>query len=258
MKILIVVPCYNESERLRQDEFVQFVERHEDIEFLFANDGSRDNTLEVLQQLCTRHPHLHLLDIQHNGGKAEAVRKGMLYGAETPIMDGGVKPDYIAFWDADLATPLFEIPRMAEWMAGQALDANSPHTYDIVMGTRLLRLGAKVKRKKMRHYLGRCFATCVSIILNLPVYDSQCGAKMFTAEVVRNIFQESFSTRWLFDVELLARYQQRYGHKSACEQIYEFPLFQWIDIDGSKLKSRDFFKAPIELLRIKRRYKFNK
>lgn len=257
MKILIVVPCYNESKRLRQEEFLRFAETHKNVEFLFANDGSRDDTLEVLQQLCARHPHLHLLNIQPNGGKAEAVRKGMLYGAETPIMEDGNIPEYIAFWDADLATPLFEIPRMAEWMAGRTPDACDPHTYDIVMGVRLQRLGAQVKRKKMRHYLGRCFATCASIMLNLPVYDTQCGAKMFTTKVVKEIFSESFSTRWLFDVELLARYQQCYGHENACKRIYEFPLYQWIDIDGSQLKSSDFFKAPMELLRIRRRYKFN-
>lgn len=246
MKTIIVVPCYNESKRLHQEEFVQFVENHDDIEFLFANDGSRDNTIEVLQTLCSRHPRLHLLDIQPNGGKAEAVRKGMLYAAET------FNPDNIAFWDADLATPLFEIPHMLEWMSGQAHPEGKP--YDIVMGLRLMRLGAMVRRKKLRHYLGRCFATCASMTLDLPVYDTQCGAKIFSTQVVRDIFTDTFTTRWLFDVELLARYKQRYGHTASCEKIYEYPLFQWIDVDGSQLKSRDFFKAPMELLKIKKRY----
>lgn len=240
MKTLIVVPCYNESKRLKQEKFLAFVQENPDIEFLFANDGSRDNTLEVLQVLCDRHPSLHLYDIQPNGGKAEAVRKGMLYGAEH------LSPDYIAFWDADLATPLNEIPHMVEW---------ADKGYDVVMGLRLMRLGAKVRRKTTRHYLGRCFATCASMMLKLPVYDTQCGAKLFRTQVVRDIFPEAFITRWLFDVEILARYKKRYGISSACEKIYEFPLFQWIDVDGSQLKSRDFLKAPMELLKIKRHYK---
>ena len=240
MKTIIVVPCYNESKRLRQDDFLHYVEQNDDVAFLFANDGSRDNTLEVLQELTAKHERLLMLDIQPNGGKAEAVRKGMLYAAEQ------YKPDYIAFWDADLATPLEEIEPMVKW---------ADKGYDAVMGLRLMRLGAKVKRKTMRHYLGRCFATVASMMLKLPVYDTQCGSKLFRREVVEAIFQEQFITRWLFDVELLARYKQRYGVEQAIQKIYEYPLFQWEDVDGSQLKSRDFFKAPLELMKIRKRYK---
>ncbi len=240
MKTIVVVPCYNESKRLRQDDFLHYVEQNDDVAFLFANDGSRDNTLEVLQELTAKHERLLMLDIQPNGGKAEAVRKGMLYAAEQ------YKPDYIAFWDADLATPLEEIEPMVKW---------ADKGYDAVMGLRLMRLGAKVKRKTMRHYLGRCFATVASMMLKLPVYDTQCGSKLFRREVVEAIFQEQFITRWLFDVELLARYKQRYGVEQAIQKIYEYPLFQWEDVDGSQLKSRDFFKAPLELMKIRKRYK---
>lgn len=240
MKTIVVVPCYNEAKRLHQDDFLRYVEQNEDVAFLFANDGSRDNTLEVLQSLTARHERLLLFDIQPNGGKAEAVRRGMLYAVEH------YDAQYVAFWDADLATPLNEIEPMVAW---------ADKGYDVVMGLRLMRLGAKVRRKPLRHYLGRCFATVASMMLDLPVYDTQCGAKLFRREVVETIFQEQFITRWLFDVELLARYKQRYGTENAKEKIYEFPLFQWQDVDGSQLKSRDFFKAPVELMKIRRKYK---
>lgn len=240
MKTIVVVPCYNEAKRLHQDDFLHYVEQNEDVAFLFANDGSRDNTLEVLQSLTARHERLLLFDIQPNGGKAEAVRRGMLYAVEH------FDAQYVAFWDADLATPLNEIEPMVAW---------ADKGYDVVMGLRLMRLGAKVRRKPLRHYLGRCFATVASMMLDLPVYDTQCGAKLFRREVVETIFQEQFITRWLFDVELLARYKQRYGTENAKEKIYEFPLFQWQDVDGSQLKSRDFFKAPVELMKIRRKYK---
>lgn len=243
MKTIVIVPCYNESKRLRQDDFLRYVEQHDDVAFLFANDGSRDNTLQVLQQLTARHERLLLFDIQPNGGKAEAVRKAMLHVAET------YKPEYIAFWDADLATPLNEIQPMVQW---------AEKDFDIVTGLRLMRLGAKVKRKASRHYLGRCFATVASMMLHLPVYDTQCGAKLFRTSVVETLFSESFITRWLFDVEILARYKQQFGEERAVNRIYEFPLFQWQDIDGSQLKSRDFFKAPVELLKIRRKYKSKK
>lgn len=240
MKTIIVVPCYNESQRLPQDAFVDYVDKNPDVAFLFANDGSKDNTLEMLQSLTSRHERLLLLDIQPNGGKAEAVRRGMIHAVET------YKPQYVAFWDADLATPLNEIQPMVDW---------AEKGFDVVMGLRLMRLGAKVKRKTLRHYLGRCFATAASMMLHLPVYDTQCGSKLFRADVVENLFSEKFITRWLFDVELLARYKKQYGVERAIEKIYEFPLFQWEDIDGSQLKSRDFFKAPVELLKIRRKYK---
>lgn len=240
MKTIVVVPCYNEAKRLHQDDFLHYVEQNEDVAFLFANDGSRDNTLEVLQSLTARHERLLLFDIQPNGGKAEAVRRGMLYAVEH------YDAQYVAFWDADLATPLNEIEPMVAW---------ADKGYDVVMGLRLMRLGAKVRRKPLRHYLGRCFASVASMMLDLPVYDTQCGAKLFRREVVETIFQEQFITRWLFDVELLARYKQRYGTENAKEKIYEFPLFQWQDVDGSQLKSRDFFKAPVELMKIRRKYK---
>ena len=240
MKTLVVVPCYNESQRLKQSEFLQYVQEHPDVAFLFANDGSRDNTLDMLQSLCQQHPQLHFLDLQPNGGKAEAVRRGMLHAAEA------FEAEYIMFLDADLATPLFEIERFVEW---------ADRGYEVVMGLRLMRLGAQVRRKSMRHYLGRCFATCASLMLDLPVYDTQCGAKLFRASLVPTLFADTFITRWLFDVEILARYNQRYGRNHAIESIYEYPLFQWIDVDGSRLKKSDFLTAPVELLKIKRQYR---
>lgn len=240
MRTLIVIPCYNESQRLPQSEFLRFADEHTDVEFLFANDGSRDNTMEVLQTLCGQHPRLHCLDLQPNRGKADAVRHAMLQGVAE------FKPQYIGFWDADLATPLFEIPAFVDWIE---------RGYDIVTGLRLMRLGAKVRRKNSRHYMGRVFATCASKVLQLPVYDTQCGAKLYRAELVGTLFAEPFITRWLFDVELLARYNKAYGRSRAQERIYEYPLFQWIDVAGSRLKGSDFLKAPRELFHIWRTYR---
>lgn len=240
MKTLLVVPCYNESERLPQQRFLDYLDHCEGVDVLFVNDGSRDHTLQVLQALCQQNSRMHCLDVQPNGGKAEAVRRGMLHAVEH------FQPEYVAFWDADLATPLDEVAPMVGW---------ADKGYDVVMGLRLMRLGARVRRKTLRHYLGRCFATVASTMLKLPVYDTQCGAKLFRASLVADLFAEPFITRWLFDVELLARYVAHYGGERAQECIYEYPLFEWQDVDGSRLKSRDFLKAPVELLKIRRHYK---
>ena len=237
---IIVVPCYNESQRLDVEAFTRFVDENEDVCFLFVNDGSRDNTLDVLNALAQWHPRLCVLDLEHNGGKAEAVRRGMMHAATE------LQADFIGFWDADLATPLSEIPRFVHIATN--------HDYKCVTGLRLLRLGTKVRRKKLRHYLGRCFATVASIILHLPVYDTQCGAKIYRTEVVPTLFNEKFITRWLFDVEILARYIVAYGIAAATNEIYEHPLFAWEEIEGSRLKFHDFFKAPMEMLKIKHKY----
>ena len=241
MQTTIVIPCYNEANRLDCKTFADFVINNPDIQFLFVNDGSTDNTLAVLKELSQQHQNLKYLDLKANGGKAEAVRQGMLYATNN------YDSEYVGFWDADLATPLWEIPNFIKIIAEK--------NFDIVTGLRLARLGAKIKRKKSRHYLGRCFATTASIALHLPVYDTQCGAKLYRSAIAKLLFEQAFITKWLFDVELLARYIQNFGTQIAEEKIYEYPLWSWEDVHGSRLKTKDFIKGPYELWKIKKAYK---
>jgi dolichyl-phosphate beta-glucosyltransferase len=240
MQTTIIIPCYNEEKRLPINVFLSFVKKNKDVQFLFVNDGSKDKTAEVLKYLSSQNECFLTLDLQKNGGKSEAVRQGMLYAVEN------LNSDYIGFWDADLSTPLNEIK--------QFIDCFQKNDFQMVMGCRLMRLGAIVKRKKTRHYLGRFFATAASIVLNLQVYDTQCGAKLYKANIVSLLFDKPFISRWLFDVELLARYTKIFGLEKATKNIYEYPLSSWEDIAGSSIKIKDFLKAPIELLKIKRKY----
>ncbi len=237
--LTIIIPCYNEAARFPKEQFVNYIQNHSNVCFVFVNDGSRDGTLEMLINLCTS-PQLQYLNLAENGGKAEAVRRGMIYALEN------IECNYIGFWDADLATPLYEIDHFGSLIRHQ--------NFDIVTGLRLKRLGTAVERKPLRHYLGRCFATTASIVLDIPVYDTQCGAKLYKKEVVQNLFQEKFITKWLFDIEILARYIRQYGKEAAIRKVYEYPLCQWCDAKGSHLKFKDFFKAPMELLKIKMKY----
>lgn len=177
-----------------------------------------------------------------NSGKAEAVRTGILKAAKE------TNADYIGFWDADMSTPLQEINWFIEFSGG-----NLHH--DIVMGSRISRLGSNIDRKMMRHYLGRVFATFTSVILKLKVYDTQCGAKLFKREIADSLFNNPFRSAWFFDVELLARFIKIYGHSKTYEKVLEVPLTQWEEVKGSKLKALDFLKVPFELLKIKRHYK---
>ncbi|MBO4504347.1 MAG: glycosyltransferase [Bacteroidales bacterium] len=240
MKTLIVIPCYNECNRLNKEEFFSFVSQNDDIEFLFVNDGSTDSTLAMLQSFSASNNKIHYLDLAQNGGKAEAVRQGILLA--TSEYDCA----YVGFWDADLATPLNEIKHFERII--------DHHHYDCVTGLRLMRLGAQVRRKYSRHYIGRFFASLAAFVLDLPVYDTQCGAKLYKVDIAKKIFEQKFITRWLFDVELLARYINLFGKEEAKTRIYENPVMKWQDVSGSQLKMKDFFKAPYELWKIMRTY----
>lgn len=243
---LIVVPCYNEARRLDLSSFRNFLERKTDaIQFLFVDDGSTDDTLTVLAELQRAHPEaIDVFPLSQNQGKAEAVRQGFLQAATRDI-------DFVGFWDADLATPLEAISDFC-----RLLEENP--SIDVVFGSRVQLLGRSIERSTARHYLGRMFATTVSLVLGLKVYDTQCGAKLFRAHPdTFTLFREPFATRWIFDVEIIARMiraEQEASTRPSAERIYECPLAHWRDVQGSKLKSTDFLKAIYELLRLRLTY----
>lgn len=239
----LVVPCYNEAKRLPVASFLDYWKENPNVTVLFVNDGSRDDTGEVLDQLRANQPeHCQVLHLAQNQGKAEAVRQGCLAAfAHSPAAD------VIGYWDADLATPLDAAAPMMDLLERRP-------DLELVCGARVRLLGRRIERKVIRHLLGRCFATAASWTLGLPIYDTQCGAKLFrNTPRIRALWQLPFLTRWLFDVELLARLQA--GHRqanlpSAESIVCEYPLEVWQDVHGSKVKPTDFPKAFLELARI--------
>src|SRR5580765_6581883 len=244
-KAEIIVPCYNEEKRLDVARFRDFTSPLHNISFLFVNDGSTDSTLRLLESLNASDSNKFVvLKLQPNQGKAEAVRRGVLTAIES-------RPDYVGFWDADLATPLSAIPQFVDL-------AESRADLEMIIGSRIKLLGRNIERRRSRHYLGRVFATAVSTILGLEVYDTQCGAKLFRAmPFMSALFQQPFLSRWIFDVEILARLiKARRGTElpQPKQIIYEFPLTEWRDIPGSKLGYRDFIRASWELFRIRNFY----
>ncbi len=242
-RTLIVVPCFNEAQRLPTRTFLDFAERADEVDFLFVNDGSTDATLATLETLASRRPErFSVLDQQPNRGKAEAVRVGMREACRRA-------PAYAGYWDADLATPLEEIPRFVEIFEARP-------ACEMVFGARVQLLGRTIERSSVRHYAGRVFATAASRVLDLPVYDTQCGAKLFRcAPHVCALFEEPFCSRWIFDVEIIARRRTgRAGGGDVRNAIYELPLRQWRDVAGSKVAPKDFLRALLDLYRIRRRY----
>jgi dolichyl-phosphate beta-glucosyltransferase len=239
-KTCIVVPCYNEAGRLKATEFLEWTRRETDLHFLFVNDGSMDGTRELLVRLSQACPkQIRNIDLERNCGKAEAVRRGFLES-----FDSGY--DVIGYWDADLSTPLDAIPRF-----GRTLE---DHEADAVIGSRVRLLGRHIRRLPLRHYLGRLFATCASLVIGLPVYDTQCGAKIFrNTGRLQQVFRTPFRVKWTFDVEILARFlllERIFGGSATKDRFVEYPLERWEDIPGSKLKGRDFFRGAWEILKI--------
>jgi dolichyl-phosphate beta-glucosyltransferase len=237
LSTLIVVPCYNEATRLEPGAFARFLAAESNIRFLFVDDGSTDTTAGVLLEMHRQWPErISLLHLERNQGKAEAVRRGVLDAARF----GGT---LIGYWDADLATPLTEIPIMAAYFVDPDLR--------LVVGSRVRMLGRRIQRSPLRHVVGRAFATLASIALRLPVYDTQCGAKLFRASpAIVGLFSRPFRLQWCFDVELLARFASLPAAPSRCRTCIEHPVSQWADVGASRLTARQALRIFPELMRL--------
>ena len=234
-RVCLIVPCYNEARRL---DFGQFDEaaRRLPLWFVFVDDGSTDGTPDVVRAHTS--DRLWLVELDRNGGKGEAVRQGMLRAEALPFYG---QLDWIGFWDADLSTPLTELPRFFEYQAMYG----APQ--DAVFGSRVARLGSRVRRRAVRHFLGRLFATVATVLLKVRAYDSQCGAKVFRPAVAARCFRDPFVTRWVFDLEILLRLRGA--------AVLEYPLAEWHDVAGSKMKILpNVWRTIADLFRLRARY----
>ena len=240
-RLEVVVPCYNEADRLASAAFLQTVRLRRDTGFVFVNDGSTDGTSQVLAELVAAGDgRCAAINLPRNLGKAAAVRSGVL-----AALNRG--PEFVGYWDADLSTPLEVLQDFMD-----VFDANP--AIDIVMGARVKLLGRHIERLAFRHYTGRLFATAASLALNMAVYDTQCGAKIFRVNSsTRQVFVEPFRSHWVFDVELLARYLAISGRAQAMTRIYELPLMTWTDVAGSKVKPWHGVRAMWDVVQIWRR-----
>jgi len=243
-KTVIVIPCYNEAKRLKPNSYLDFLKKHSKIDLIMVNDGSTDKTQTLLQTIRQDDPNrCMVLNLDRNSGKSEAVRQGIIKALSTGA-------DYVGYWDADLSTPLETIPKFCTILN------EKPYLF-MVFGARVLLLGKNVERSASRHYFGRGFATIVSLMLKIKVYDTQCGAKLFRAgPEIKRIFENRFISRWVFDVEIIARWIrlcQTYQLPPVDKVIYEYPLPVWLHVAESKIKISDGATVARDLYKI---YKF--
>jgi glycosyltransferase involved in cell wall biosynthesis len=241
----LIIPCFNEATRLPLADFRVFLAdpAFAHARLWFVNDGSTDATASVLETLRGAHPErVRVLTLTRNSGKAEAVRQGV----QAALAEGTA--DFVGFLDADLATPLTELLFLSTVLADHP-------DCQMVFGSRVKRLGARIERKATRHYFGRVFATAASFTVPLPIYDTQCGAKVFRAELAAALFAEPFLSRWLFDLEIFARLIRRFGRGGAETKALEMPLNVWVEKGDSRLKPSHLLKVPLEMRRIYRLYR---
>ena len=212
-RISVVIPAYNEAERLPRylKEVVAYFEgRHEPYEVLVVDDGSSDRTSDRVQEMSGEHPSISILTFSENRGKGRAVRAGMTMA----------RGDLRLMADADGATPIAEVKRLEAALEGGA---------DLALGSRARPDGAVVRHTRLhRRLVGNVFNLIVRGLGVWDVADTQCGFKLFRGPVADDLFAALRTEGYGFDVELLLLARHR-GYR-----IVEVPI-NWADQPGSKV-----------------------
>lgn len=240
MEACIIVPCFNEERRICTSSFIEFANAHDNINFIFVNDGSTDNTMDVLRQMNSITPKCTFIDMETNQGKASAVREGMLHAHSQGY-------SLMGYLDADLTIPLDTAKEM--------IDTLKEKNVEFIFASRTKRFKKKKGQNFFRQTVGHTFSLLSRTAIQMPVKDTQCGAKFFTSASVPVLFDAKFISKWIFDVEIFFRFKDHFN-ESANRSFYEFPLDYWEDNNDSKVKFKDYLKVPYNLMTIFFHYKY--
>jgi len=229
-KYSIIIPAYNESARLGAtlQRVLQCIRAQRwNAEVIVVNDGSRDNTADLVRQYASANPVLRLLENPGNRGKGYSVRNGMLHA----------NGEILLFSDADLASPIEEAPKLFE-----AIESGA----DVAIGSRWLRPELQKQRQSLlRQLYGRIFNIALRLLQGLKFKDTQCGFKVFTRSSARAIFPLQQIERWGFDPELL------YLARRKKLRVTEVPV-EWSHQEGTRISPlRDGLRMFSEVLRIR-------
>ena len=226
----LVIPAYNESARLGAtlEKVLAYVHsRRWNAEVIVVNDGSRDNTAEIVRTFVARNAALRLLENPGNRGKGYSVRNGML----------NARGQVVIFSDADLSSPIEEASKLM-----QALEEGA----DIAIGSRWLRAETQTQRQPFyRQLFGRIFNLLLRLTLGLQFKDTQCGFKAFKQPAAQAIFPLQRIERWGFDPEILFL-ARKFGF-----QVREVPVL-WAHSGGTRINPLvDGSRMFLDMLRIR-------
>lgn len=206
--VSVVIPAYNESERIVPTigAIATYMSgRGESWELIVVDDGSTDDTVDVVRSLGLAN--LHLIEARPNGGKGRAVRKGML----------AARGDVRLFADADQSTPIEQFEMLVETLRDG---------HDVVVGSRAADGSLEASKSALRQVMSGGLRTIVRVLFNIGVRDTQCGFKMFTAAAAEDLFRRQQIDGFSFDLEVLYL-AEKFGYRIA-----EVPV-EWIDAPGS-------------------------
>ncbi len=229
--ISIVIPAYNEEKRIKGSlsETCAFLNNSGwNYEIIVVDDGSSDGTSQIVESMVTYFPNVTLVRYEKNKGKGHALRTGVLL----------TKGDFVLVMDADLSTPIEELQKLMPHLSGGG--------FDIAIGSRALALSDIIKKQPWwRRGMGKTFNQIVKMLVIGGFSDTQCGFKLFTGDVARNLFLEAKIDRFAYDVEILAR-----AKRKGCG-IKEVPI-RWIDSPESRVDPmKDSLKMLADLVRIR-------
>lgn len=243
MSVGIIIPCFNEANRLNTSAFKKCLKTYHDFQLCFVNDGSTDDTLHVLKKFQKEFKErITIIDMKKNKGKAAAIRAGsrFLYSLK--------KIKYVGFLDADLSTDFEEFNDLVE-------NLKLEKKLIMVFGSRNSE-ESNINRNNFRDFFSKVVNLFIKMILKLPIKDTQCGAKVFRVKYIPIMYNSKFKSKWLFDIELFLRLKIHFSNKNIMEYIKEFPLKNWNHVDDSKLGIRDSVQIPYKLAKIWFAYSF--
>lgn len=232
-QISLVVPCFRESQRLPLylADLCREMQALGGVKILVVDDGSGETesalTSDLVESLRPEYPCLQaLLQLPENLGKGAAIYAGWGNSCES---------DWLAFVDADGACSAAEVARLIKRIDGDSA----------LFASRVKMLGRQVDRLLKRHLLGRIYATLVSVLLRVPVYDSQCGLKIVPRPAFEKIANRLLVTGFAFDVELMVALLD-----TGC-QILEVPI-DWHEVAGGKVNlMRDSWRMAWDIWKIR-------
>lgn len=226
----VIIPAYNESQRIGatlEKVLAYIAEKSWVAEVIVVNDGSRDETPEIVRRFARQNPAVRLVENPGNRGKGYSVRHGMLEA----------RGDVVLFSDADLSSPICEAEKLIDAICQGA---------EVAIGSRWLQAELQTERQPVyRQLFGRMFNLLLRLILGLRFKDTQCGLKAFTRRAAQSIFPRQKIERWGFDPEVLFL-ANKFGMR-----VREVPV-QWAHDERSKINPvADGLRMFTELLTIR-------
>ncbi len=242
-EIVLVIPCFNEEDRLDSSYFKKLLLEFNSIVdikkykliLLFVNDGSTDQTVQKVKDINLE-DNVWITNLPFNVGKANAIRAGFLRALESKV-------EYVATLDADGAFSNTEVARKLM----QVIEMREKEeTFDLVSFARIRIAGSSIDRKSSRHIIGRIVSGLMNLGVSQKIYDFQSGFKIYSGNLLQqNIFMNSFKTRWFMEWELVNRSQEKII-------IIEIPIKLWKDVGGSKIKLSNAYAIIREIFYVKK------